>query len=92
VKEFTIIDATDPVVVPRIVHKELLVGGGLWWDRGLPFKPYRSSIADSYGVSYPSWNLTTGEPVYIVASKGGLSVPPTSTYAPIPLMDEIARA
>lgn len=67
VKGFIIIDATDPTVVPDIVHMEFLVGDGLWWDRGLPFKPYMSSIADSYGVSYPSWDPTTGELVYIVA-------------------------
>jgi len=67
VKGFIIIDATDPTVVPEIVHKEFLVGDGLWWDRGLPFKPYMSNIADSYGVSYPSWDPTTGELVYIVA-------------------------
>jgi hypothetical protein len=67
VKGFIITDATDPAVVPEIVHKEFLVSDGLWWDRGLPFKPYMSSIADSYGVSYPSWDPTTGELVYIVA-------------------------
>ncbi len=67
VKGFIIIDATDPAVVPEIVHREFLVGDGLWWDRGLPFKPYMSSTAGSYGVSYPSWDLTTGELVYIVA-------------------------
>jgi len=66
VKGFIVIDATDPSVVPEIVHMEFLVGDGLWWDRGLPFKPYISSIADSYGVSYPSWDPTTGELAYIV--------------------------
>ncbi len=67
VKGFIVIDAADPTVVPEIVQKEFLVGDGLWWDRGLPFKPYMSSTADSYGVSYPSWDPTSGELVYIVA-------------------------
>lgn len=67
VKGFIIIDAADPTAIPEIVHKEFLVGDGLWWDHGLPFKPYMSSIADSYGVSYPSWDPTTGELVYVVA-------------------------
>ncbi|MFQ6073834.1 MAG: hypothetical protein ACE5KC_01315, partial [Candidatus Bathyarchaeia archaeon] len=67
VKGFILIDATDPSAVPEIVHKEFLIGDGLWWDRGLPFKPYMSNIADSYGVSYPSWDPTSNELVYIVA-------------------------
>jgi len=67
VKGFIIIDATDPTAVPEIVHKKFLVGDGLWWDRGLPFKPYMTNIANSYGVSYPSWDPTSKELVYIVA-------------------------
>jgi hypothetical protein len=67
VKGFIIIDATDPTAVPEILHKEFLVGDGLWWDRGLPFRPYLSNMMESYGVSYPSWDPTTEELVYIVA-------------------------
>ena len=67
VKGFILIDATDPVAVPEIVHKEFAVGDGLWWDRNIIFRSYSSENANSYGVAYPSWNPTTGELVYIVA-------------------------
>jgi len=67
VKGFILIDATDPVAVPEIVHKEFMVGDGLWWDRNVVFRSYSSENAHSYGVAYPSWNPTTGELVYIVA-------------------------
>jgi len=67
VKGFILIDATDPVAVPEIVHKEFAVGDGLWWDRNILFRSYSSENAQSYGVAYPSWNPTTHELVYIVA-------------------------
>jgi len=67
VKGFIIINATDPTAVPKILHKEFLVGDGLWWDRNLPFKPYLSNMMESYGVSYPTWDPVTKELVYIVA-------------------------
>jgi len=67
VKGFILIDATDPVAVPEIVHKEFMVGDGLWWDRNVIFRSYSSENAQSYGVAYPSWNPATGELVYIVA-------------------------
>jgi len=67
VKGFILIDATDPVAVPEIVHREFMVGDGLWWDRNVVFRSYSSENAHSYGVAYPSWNPTTGELVYIVA-------------------------
>ena len=68
VKGFIIMDATDPAVVPQIVHKEFLVGDRLWWDRNIVFRSYSSDMSHSYGVSYPSWDPTTDELVYIVAS------------------------
>jgi len=67
VKGFILIDATDPVAVPEIVHKEFMVGDGLWWDRNIIFHSYSSENTNSYGVAYPSWNPATGELVYIVA-------------------------
>jgi len=67
VKGFILIDATDPVAVPEIVHREFMVGDGLWWDRNVIFRSYSSENTNSYGVAYPSWNPTTGELVYIVA-------------------------
>jgi len=67
VKGFILIDATDPVAIPEIVHKEFAVGDSLWWDRNIVFRSYLSENTDSYGVAYPSWNPTTGELVYIVA-------------------------
>jgi len=67
VKGFILIDATDPVAVPEIVHKEFMVGDGLWWDHNIIFRSYSSENAQSYGVAYPSWNPTTRELVYIVA-------------------------
>jgi len=67
VKGFILIDATDPAAVPEIVHKEFMVGDGLWWDRNIVFRSYSSENAHSYGVSYPSWNPTTHELIYIVA-------------------------
>jgi len=67
VKGFILIDATDPVAVPEIVHREFMVGDGLWWDRNVVFRSYSSENTNSYGVAYPSWNPTTGELVYIVA-------------------------
>jgi len=42
VKGFIIIDATDPVAVPEIIHKEFAVGDGLWWDRNIIFRSYSS--------------------------------------------------
>jgi len=67
VKGFILIDATDPVAVPEIVHKEFMVGDGLWWDRNIVFRSYAADNTNSYGVAYPSWNPTTDEIVYIVA-------------------------
>jgi len=66
VKGFILIDATDPVAVPQIVHKEFSVGQGLWWDHNIIFRSYLSENTNSYGVAYPSWNPTTNELVYIV--------------------------
>jgi hypothetical protein len=66
VKGFILIDATDPVAVPEIVHKEFMVGDGLWWDRNIIFRSYSSENAESFGVAYPSWS-PSGELVYIVA-------------------------
>jgi hypothetical protein len=67
VKGFILIDATDPVAIPEIVHKEFMVGDGLWWDRNIVFRSYSADNTDSYGVAYPSWDPTTDEIVYIVA-------------------------
>jgi len=67
VKGFILIDATDPVAVPEIVHEEFAVGDGLWWDRNVIFRSYLSENALSYGVAYPSWDHVTDELVYIVA-------------------------
>jgi len=67
VKGFILIDATDPVAIPEIVHEEFAVGDGLWWDRNIVFRSYSSENANSYGVAYPSWDATTDELVYIVA-------------------------
>ena len=67
VKGFVVIDATDPPVVPQTVHKEFAVGEGLWWDHNIVFGSYLSDATYSYGVSYPSWDPTTDELVYIVA-------------------------
>jgi hypothetical protein len=66
VKGFILIDATDPAAIPDIVHKEFMVGDGLWWDRNIVFRSYSTDNSDSYGVAYPSWDPTTGEIVYIV--------------------------
>lgn len=66
VKGFILIDATDPVAVPEIVHEEFMVGDSLWWDRNIIFRSYSSENTNSYGVAYPSWNPTSGELVYIV--------------------------
>jgi hypothetical protein len=67
VKGFILIDATDPVAVPEIVHKEFMVGDGLWWDRNIVFRSYSAENTNSYGVAYPSWDPTTDDIVYIVA-------------------------
>jgi len=67
VKGFILVDATDPVAVPQIVHKEFSVGQGLWWDHNIIFRSYSSENTNSYGVAYPSWNPATDELVYIVA-------------------------
>jgi len=67
VKGFILIDATDPVAVPEIVHREFAVGDSLWWDRNIIFRSYLTENAHSYGVAYPSWDSTTDEMVYIVA-------------------------
>ena len=66
VKGFIVIDATDPAVVPQIAHKEFSVGQGLWWDHSITFRSYLSDVTYSYGISYPSWDPTTGELVYVV--------------------------
>jgi len=66
VKGFILIDATDPVAIPEIVHKEFMVGDGLWWDRNIVFRSYAGENTNSYGVAYPSWDPTTDEIVYIV--------------------------
>jgi hypothetical protein len=67
VKGFILIDATDPAAVPEIVHKEFMVGDGLWLDRNIIFRSYSTENTNSYGVAYPSWDPTTDELVYIVA-------------------------
>ena len=67
VKGFIILDATDPAAVPQIVHKNFAVGDQLWWDHEITFQSYLSDVTYSYGVSYPSWDPTTNELVYIVA-------------------------
>jgi len=66
VKGFILVDATDPVAIPQIVHKEFSVGQGLWWDRNIIFHSYSSEITNGYGVAYPSWSAATNELVYIV--------------------------
>ena len=66
VKGFILIDAADPAAVPEIVHKEFLVGDGLWWDRNIVFRSYAADNTNSYGVAYPSWDPTTNDIVYIV--------------------------
>jgi len=67
VKGFILIDATDPVAVPQIVHKEFAVGDGLWWDRNVVFRSYLSDNTYSYGVAYPTWSPALNDLVYVVA-------------------------
>jgi hypothetical protein len=55
------------VAIPEIVHKEFMVGDGLWWDRNIVFRSYSAENTNSYGVAYPSWDPTTDDIVYIVA-------------------------
>jgi hypothetical protein len=66
VKGFILIDATDPVAVPQIVHKEFSVGAGLFWDRNIIFRSYLSENTYSYGIAYPSWSPAISDLVYIV--------------------------
>lgn len=67
VKGFILIDAADPVALPQIVREEFAVGDGLWWDHNIIFRSYMADIAYSYGVSYPTWDPTINDLVYIVA-------------------------
>jgi len=67
VKGFIIIDATDPVALPEIVHKEFVVGDGLWWNRNIIFRSYLDDITHSYGVAYPTWSTEIDDLVYVVA-------------------------
>jgi hypothetical protein len=67
VKGFIIIDAADPVAVPDIVHKEFVVGDGLWWTRNIIFRSYLDDITYSYGIAYPTWSTDIDDLVYVVA-------------------------
>ena len=66
IKGFVVVDANEPNLAPEIVQAELKVGIGLWWDRNIPFRNYVEDISNSYGVAYPTWNLDTNDPVYVV--------------------------
>jgi len=66
VKGFILINATDPVAVPKIVHKEFSVGDGIWWDRNIIFRSYLADTTYSYGVSYPTWSPVINDLVYVV--------------------------
>jgi len=66
VKGFVIIDATDPTATPRILRNEFGVGEGLWWDHNVHFRSYMGDMAESYGVAYVTWDLTTNESAYVV--------------------------
>jgi len=67
VKGFIVIDAADPVAVPEIVHKEFIVGDGLWWSRNIIFRSYLDDITYSYGIAYPTWSTEINDLVYVVA-------------------------
>jgi len=66
VKGFIIIDAADPAALPEIVHKEFVVGDGLWWNRNIVFRSYLDDITYSYGVAYPTWSTEMDDLVYVV--------------------------
>ncbi len=67
VKGFIIIDAANPVALPEIVHREFIVGDGLWWDRNIIFRSYMNDVTYSYGIAYPTWSPEISDLVYVVA-------------------------
>jgi len=66
VKGFVIIDATDPTATPKTWRNEFGVGESLWWDHNVHFRSYMDDMAESYGVAYITWDLTTNESAYVV--------------------------
>ncbi len=66
VKGFVIVDATDSTATPTIVHSELNIGEGLWFDRNIPLRNYMADISETYGVAYVTWDPATNNPVYVV--------------------------
>ena len=66
VKGFVVIDATDPLVPPKILKKEFAVGEGLWFDHNIHYRSYMNDISKRYGVAYITWNFETNEPAYVV--------------------------
>ena len=66
VKGFVVIDATDPLVPPKILKKEFAVGEGLWFDHNIHYRSYMNDISKRYGIAYITWNFETNEPAYVV--------------------------
>ena len=66
VKGFVIIDATDPLVPPKILKEEFAVGESLWFDHNIHYRSYMNDMSRRYGVAYITWNFETNEPSYIV--------------------------
>ncbi len=66
IKGFVLVDATEPTATPKIVHTEFNVGEGLWWDHNIPFRNYVEEMDRTYGVAYPTWDLTSNSTIYVV--------------------------
>ena len=65
IKGFVIVDATEPTAAPKILQTEFNIGEGLWWDRSIDFRNYLNDITNVYGVAYPTWDLESGNLVYV---------------------------
>ena len=65
VKGFVIIDATDPLVPPKILKKEFAVGEGLWFNHNIHYCSYMNDMTRRYGIAYITWNFETKEPAYV---------------------------
>jgi len=66
VKGFVIIDATDPLIPPKILKKEFAVGESLWFDHNIHYRSYMNDISRRYGVAYITWNFETNETAYVI--------------------------
>lgn len=59
VRGFVIVDATDLLAPPKILHARFVVGEGMWWNRNIQFRSYMMDMTQSYGVAYATWDSTT---------------------------------